>query len=399
MAIASEFASVLRDCSWEVREKLFSDCQFCKTNSGVLKSHICHVVSYCSEIHRLQDRPDHRRLCEYVQMSNARINGRWALMSLHSRWYSTTRNIDWLLNGFPDRESYVTETSGLIEVYQRVSTVEAIRGILKFRLTELHFKQERYLAAGAVASTWIRLDEDSEVYQFIKNAYLLNDYSLRASYVKYPKHTCLHGDPFEGGEIFESVRFYTQLPFRIARHAPLLVSLTLLKIKVLLDLQDIQNARMAIGSKFPCELFDKVMGFIFRSSAIKAIRTKIYSQDLSKRIAALSGQIKILYNTIDGRNAYLWRILATGDIGAINDALAHLHLRSDEPPNYPTERSPWEACVWSRELVFSWLEVCGAMEYFKKKNDSIIAPPLKYTEKTYGMRAQRIHKFCTTQSP
>lgn len=86
------------------------------------------------------------------------------------------------------------------------------------------------------------------------------------------------------------------------------VGLTLLKIKLLLSVQALQNASM-LAEKVPQEILDAICSQLVRSTLIADHENIINSSDKTALIQKLRGQIKILYRAVDAQNKHFWPAL------------------------------------------------------------------------------------------
>ena len=166
-----------------------------------------------------------------------------------------------------------------------------------------------------------------------------------------------------------------------------LLSLTLLKIKILLDLRDLQQARPAVGSNVPQEILDEILANIPRSSAIKANRRIMSSPDLSAEIARLDAQVDALYKKIHQTNFFWWRTLVDRPLHAIENVVNRSHNSAR-----PECGSPLEAAIWitQRFQRFCWIETPGALEFLREKNSNHSLPRLSEVYRIYGRRADEL---------
>ncbi|KAJ5463664.1 hypothetical protein N7475_008608 [Penicillium sp. IBT 31633x] len=242
---------------------------------------------------------------------------------------------------------------------------------------------DKYHTAGLVSALWIRLDEDAEVYGFIKSWYLWEESE------KHPPGQ-ITPTPIENPDILEDVDFSLGIEARfkdMTDTIPFLLSLTLLKIRILLDLKDLQQARQAVGPKVPQEVLDNILATIPRSSAIRTNRRIMSSPELSDEIAKLDSQVDALYEKIHRTNFFWWRTLVDRPLNAIETVVNRSH--NGAPPEYG---SPLEAAVWisQRSQRFGWIETSGALEFLREKNSKTSLPRLSETHRVYGRRADEL---------
>lgn len=262
-------------------------------------------------------------------------------------------------------------------------TKSSIRAsVALWKLTLLYYP-DKYYAAGTVSALWIRLDEDEEVYGFIKSWYLWEESEDHPPGQIAPT-------PIENPDILEDVDYFLDIETRFMDFTDtitFLLSLTLLKIKILLDLKDLHQARQAVGPKVPQEVLDQILANIPRSSAIKANRRIMSSPDLSAEIARLDAQVDALYKKIHQTNFFWWRTLVDRPEDAIEAVVNRSHNGAR-----PEFGSPLEAAIWitQRGQRFCWVETPGVLDFLREKNSENPLPRLSEVHRIYGRRADQL---------
>ena len=87
-----------------------------------------------------------------------------------------------------------------------------------------------------------------------------------------------------------------------------IVAVTLLKIKLMLDLEALQNTTL-VGRKVPREILDGIQKHVVRSSVISLDRKLRERGDHSAYLDALTRQVYNLYFTVEMANSYFWPCL------------------------------------------------------------------------------------------
>ncbi|KAJ5728517.1 hypothetical protein N7493_004847 [Penicillium malachiteum] len=151
-----------------------------------------------------------------------------------------------------------------------------------------------------------------------------------------------------------------------------LLILTLLKIKILLDLKDLHHARQAAGPNVPQKVLEEIMANIPRSSAIKANRSIMSTRDLSPLIGELESQVDALYKKMYHTNAYWWKLLANPPL----DIIQSVELRYNTNPMSAGCGSPIDAAPWinRRFQQYCWIETPGALDFIREKKYPISPP-------------------------
>lgn len=194
----------------------------------------------------------------------------------------------------------------------------------------------------SVPSVMLTLGKDQEAYDFIKW------YETDGSESDYD-----WGDmdlPFlsvRDADVFEDVDFcseYSSLAFTSA--------ITLLKIKFLLDLQDLQNSKL-LRSRLPTEILADIQARIPRSSLTNT-RDILGRDSHLDMITALEAQIRDLHATVRGNNVHFWpALLSPGQ---------HLTAKIQ----YTSRGSKSEASAALQDCYDAWVATPGALDYIRR---------------------------------
>lgn len=360
-------------------------CVVCDKKENLKTCTGCRLLSYCSREHQIEHRKEHKELCNYVKHTQATMDAINAQLGPHPN-DPTLPNIHVLFTGAPvaaERTTYFTAIFNLLECMERVYTENAVRAaVALLRLTMLYYP-DNYLSCGLVAAQWIRLDEDDEVYGFIKSWYYWEESEDHPPGQIAPT-------PIKNPNILEDVDFFLSIEARFMDGTDtitFLLCLTFLKIKILLDLKDLQQARQAAGPKVPLEVLDEILAKIPRSSSIRANRRIMSNPDLSAEIAELDSQVDALYRKLNQTNFYWWRTLVDRPLGAIKAVVERSHN------SCPAEcGSPLEAAIWLTQKYqrFCWDETPGALDFLREKNSQFELPLLRECYRVYGGRAHEL---------
>ncbi|KAJ3034005.1 hypothetical protein HDV00_005582 [Rhizophlyctis rosea] len=188
------------------------------------------------------------------------------------------------------------------------------------------------------------LNEDQACYDFIKwYATAAPTYDWAAS----DKTTFLN---INDADVYEDVDIWMTV-----KELYLLVAATLVKLKVLLDLQDptLQNDHAASPTKSPATLW-------FRSSIVGDSFPTIDADQRAQFVDALSSQLNMLFKHVKRTNKHMWSIL-------LRPAL-HLDARVAQPPAPPPKaNSVPEAQATLQKCLEAWTETKGALDWVRKK--------------------------------
>ncbi|KAJ6151406.1 hypothetical protein N7470_007003 [Penicillium chermesinum] len=277
-------------------------------------------------------------------------------------------NLDNLPNGIQMAFESVLET--LIFVYYFIYTEDSIRSLLEIYKTKMFHNPDKYRNGGEVTAVWMRLDDDIEVYRFIKSWYLFEQREPPLSWPPSFSRHCVLPPHVNSPNVFEPVDFYLAIETRFPNqedHIQFLLSLTLLKIKLVLDLRNLQRAIEWAGPKVPGEVLELILK------------------------EELDAQVDGLYCKVHEANRYWWKLLVAKPWNAV-EALVEQYSQNNA---LAKAGSPAEACAWFLKQQFCWIETPAALEYVEGKNKGSSFPSMKETERVYGHLGEQIHPFCT----
>lgn len=131
-----------------------------------------------------------------------------------------------------------------------------------------------------------------------------------------------------------------------------LVAMTLLKIRLLLDLQILKRAKAEGGADFPVEKLAKNLKKHAISSATRT-DAEFVAQDPSPLIAELEKQIRQLYAKVPQWNKHFWpAVLSPGD--SLNKRPGFYHFGSEDEMQYALQYN-----------YNAWVETPGAIEVIR----------------------------------
>lgn len=261
---------------------------------------------------------------------------------------------------------------------ERVYTERSVREMLAMSKLMMLYYPDNYLSGGLVSALWIRLDEDDEVYGFIKSWYLWEESENHPGGQMAPT-------PIENPDILEDVDFFLSIEARFmdgTDTVTFLPCLTLLKSKFcsisrIYTKHDKQGPPGGTGrdpSKNP-------------SKFVNQGQSPYHEQPRSVRRNCKTGYPGRRYKKIDQTNFFWWRTLADQPFDLVQSVVAR--SRSAGPPEYG---SPLEAAMWitQRSQRFCWTETPGALDFLREKNANVPLPRLSEIHRVYGRRAEEL---------
>lgn len=222
----------------------------------------------------------------------------------------------------------------LIDGLGKIRTVRAVEASLKHALHFIHL--EVYCFKGLqhrIPPLFLRLGRDQGCYDYIK---WFHYRGYRVDYIKNANANAL-----------ESVEYMCS-----SRHVSHVSAMTLLKIKLLLDVRSLKNSTI-LGTRLPLEILQNVQRYIPQSMIISNDKKIMYLSNFDSLLEELISQVVLLYKTVSEANKYMWR--------ALLEAEDH---RDKEPEDYVSDhmRDILPMVQWSMD---AWLETPGALELIR----------------------------------
>ncbi|KAH5046815.1 MYND-type zinc finger protein samB [Parastagonospora nodorum] len=259
---------------------------------------MCEAVQYCSHEHQLIDRPGHRSACSKIR--KARASYKKAEKSLRRRYGDAMTERDWRPVWRRGAAwEYMRLRRSLVEALLKVNTAQAITLASEHLFDTLRlWRTDEMCARDVVPALLHRLGRVQDAYDFCHwwatTGHADHDWQdPRAGYLDTK-----NADVFQGLEIFT------------AREKDLshLIVVTLIKIRLLMDLQSVQRAREFAGPHVPREILDTIQQHCITS--IVACESRIIERDdQSAQVAGLRKQILELYTVVTELNPHFWPAL------------------------------------------------------------------------------------------
>ena len=294
--------------------------------------------------HQVADRQDHKRACNAVKKAQRLVDNeeqslraRPADMFLPANVFETGVGHFW---GYHDTRPYMRARYGHVEALVQVDTYDAVQTALDNLMDMLRLcRSDNMGVRDLVPPIFLRLGKDQACYDFVKWWHTTGqepDYDWGDMDEPYLD--------VKNADVFEPVDIYCHA-FRGLSHV---VSVTLLKIRLLLDIQALQNSA-CIGEKLPQELLDNVRGQLV-SSIVAKNKAIMNSKDESDLIKELRTQLGSLYKGVKKMNKYFWSCLLQPE--------PHLGAR----PEAFSAGDIAQAQLALRYCYASWVETPGAID-------------------------------------
>lgn len=312
------------------------------------------MIYYCCRDHQVSDRESHKEGCKAIK--KARVNlerEEEAVRKIDDPWvgsnlFETQAGHFW---GIHETRPYMRARFGLVDallnhfdiVGARVDTVQTCLDHLKDMLRLC--RGDNMGLRDIVPALLIRLGKDQEAYDFMKW------YATTGQQSNYDwGDTDLPFLDVVNADVFESPEGMWTRKFLNVGHA---LSVTLVKVRVLIDLRAIQNANKGLGGVIPQEIIDLIRGHL--SGNVIATRRDIIvgtAEETARLIETIEGQIRTLYAAIDSNNKYVWRALFNAPATDLTDRPSTYSMGSEE-----------EATLAICQNYYAWAETPGAVDF------------------------------------
>lgn len=262
----------------------------------------CKAVFYCSHEHKRLGRPDHRLACTKVKKAQI-------LFDKESRFLRNRVGSDIFeeTNGLfcrRDTLGYSTACVALAKTLLRSNNATSISLAMNHLLKLLRLQRSDPMGVSdVIPALYLRLGQD-------QNAFDLCYWWATTGQEDFDwlNHRGLFLD-LQNADAFGEVGIFTSHGISLSQ----VIAITLVKIRLVIDLQSVQKARELAGPYFPQEVFDVILEYVTYSSVLNSSE-HVKQEDLTERITSLREQIGVLHRTVQQANPYFWpALLEPGD--------------------------------------------------------------------------------------
>jgi hypothetical protein len=268
----------------------------CKKTVGLSRCAACKAVLYCGRDHQAAHRPAHRSTCSKIKKAHANLarEERTLKREEGDGIFEEERGHFW---GLHETRSYMRARFTLVEALLKLNTASAVTAALDHLLDMLQLcRPDNMGVRDVVPALFLRLGRDQECYDFVKW------WATTGQDSKYDWYDT--DNPYldvKNANVFEAVDFiaheYSSLSY--------LVAITLLKLRLMIDLQSLQRARREAGPHVPQEILDSIQQHSI-SSIITSNPEILERVDHAPHIAKLGEQVKNLFTVIKQANKHFW---------------------------------------------------------------------------------------------
>ncbi|RFU26167.1 hypothetical protein B7463_g10180, partial [Scytalidium lignicola] len=249
--------------------------------------------------------------------------------------------------GIHETRPYMQSRYALVEALVKVKTHRAVQSALDHLLDMLRLcRGDNQGVRDVVPALFLRLGQDQECYDFIKwwaTTGEESDYDWGDMERGYLDVT--------DADVFEDVDIYTRRHYGLS-HA---VSITLIKIRILHDLRNLQSStEVAKTASLPQEILDNIRAKLV-STIVTGNKEIMDSNDQGPAIEKLESQVAQLYKAVEKTNKHFWPAL----IRPGNNLKAR--------PSYFSHGTPEEMQLVLQYSYDSWLETPGAIDLIREQ--------------------------------
>ena len=326
---------------------LSSSCPTCSRTDKLRRCQGCKVVSYCCREHQVADRDQHKRICNSIKKSQEAVDREEQRLRAHPGDFMTPPNVfeegEGHFWGILETRTYMRLRYAVVEALLKVKTPDAVECAFTNLRDMLRLcRGDNMGVRDVVPALFLRLGKDQECYDFLKW------YATTGQESDYDwGNMDLPFLDVQNADLFEPVDPFTRR-FMDLSHV---VAVTLIKIRLLLDVRTLQNSAI-VSHRVPQEVLDNIRTQLV-SSVVAEHKDILESNDQSAVIKKLESQVTKLYRAIQRESPYFW--------SALLQPGAHLNAR-------PAAYSP--GSIEHMQLVLqynydSWLETPGAVELIR----------------------------------
>ncbi|KAG6039701.1 hypothetical protein E4U41_002195 [Claviceps citrina] len=336
------------------------ECELCRRRDGTLRRcSACLAVYYCGRDCQVDDRDEHKVPCKLIKKARAAYESEEKQLRESPGTFFSPGNV------FQDHVGHfwgIIETRDYMRArYHLVDTllmsygtaggpVDLVQTCLDHLLDMLRLcRSDNMGVRDLVPDLYIRLGRDQDAYDFIKwYATTGRDDHYNWGDMDEPFLDVKDADVLEA-----PAKSLTNPDFLELSHA---VALMLIKVRILLDLQAIQNATIALHGVIPQEIIELIRDQLV-SCLIRSRKEILLAgpDKTAQLVQTIKRQITELYRTVEKYNTHFWDLL-------INDPDAGVLRRPTGPY---ASRTRNEALLTLGHCYSSWYETPGAVDMLR----------------------------------
>lgn len=334
-------------------------CFVCNQKAELYRCSACRVVYYCGSEHQLADRSNHKQACTVVKKAIAKMdqeeqklrNMQGDILTPDNLFEEHVGHFWGILETRPYmRQRYAVVDLTLAYFGAAGGEADAVEVSLDHLLDMIRLcRGDNMGVRDLVPFLYIRLGRDQEAYDFLKwYATMGKDSHYDWGNMDLPFLHLKDEDALERPESLWSGK-----PFIDLAHS---VAVTLVKVRILLDLRAILDTSKTLSGTIPQEIIDMIcgelVGNIVRSRPELLRKSR---EDINKLTQAIETQVLDLYQTIKDENPHYFKELFGDPTSLIKDR-----------PNMYSRGTKEEASLILGYSYSAWVETPGAIDAVKE---------------------------------
>ena len=274
-------------------------CIICEETANLQLCEDCKVAFCCSSSHLAKHKKYHLFLCEQIQVNRGLVDaaGR-GFLDANGEIMEDIEDLDLATVYRNENMLYLDARTYLVAMLVRFPTRRSIPEALKdlVELGPLLIQVDDNLLR--IISYYLRLNELDTFFNLLR---------------RYPRYESAHlnrDNPqitqwlrdTETADIFEDVDFLLGPQF----NRDLALMATLMKIRLVRELQVLHAAVQSVGTRVPAEIADQVLDYTVSIPTVAKYNNILYDTDHSERIQKLRDHIQALFTAVHERNTDVW---------------------------------------------------------------------------------------------
>ncbi|ODA78084.1 hypothetical protein RJ55_06687 [Drechmeria coniospora] len=330
-------------------------CELCRREDGLKRCSACQAVYYCGRDCQAADREEHRMACKEIKRARRHYESEYERLRdmpgdflTPERMFETQVGRFW---GFLETRPYMRARFGLVNAlllhYGTVGgPVDVVQASLDHLLDMMRLcRSDNMGLRQLVPSQYVRLGRDQDAYDFVKwHAVTSTSPGFDYDDMSLPYLDVRDADVFESPHEAWLREGWMELSQ--------VVAVTLIKVRLLLDLQAMRCADATLAGVFPAEIVDLIHRRLLNSAL--AGRADVLSAGAAERARLLDkvrSQIGALYGAVDRYNKHFWPTL----VDTPDSSMLELPSESYSPS------TPEEAQLMVSYSYAAWYETPGAI--------------------------------------
>ncbi|KAL7923129.1 hypothetical protein ACQKWADRAFT_67378 [Trichoderma austrokoningii] len=336
-------------------------CELCKKQDKVFRCSACQAVYYCGRDCQVQDRDDHRVPCKVLKKA-------------HQRYRSEEQKLREWQGDLDTPENVFEEHAG------HFWRIMATRPYMVARFDLAHIMNDNYGTPGGpedlvkdmldhyldmlrlsrsdglgvreiIPALYVRLGRDKDAYDFLR---------WYADVNENPDYDWGDMDlPFVDTKNANAIEEPLQQSWTVASYLDFshAVTLLLIKVRILLDLQIVHNTTTALIGAFPPEIIGIICAKLVRRDILLQHRALLSRPEkLAPLLKSIKSQIREVYKTVGEYNPHFWDLMVNNPDACV--------LRRPQVDGY-APRSEEEALFILDYTFAAWYETPGAVNMLR----------------------------------